>query len=278
MRIHHFNCGTIRPPSQRLLNGTGSVFAPGKMVTHCLLVEAADGLILVESGIGLADIAEPKKRIGAFFLNAIRPVLDQAETAVRQIQTLGFDPRDVRAVVLTHLDWDHAGGLSDFPDADIHVTTAELDAATHPQTAMEKNRYRTVQWSHGPRWVLHPAGGQQWLDFEGCQPLYDNGPDILLVPLAGHTRGHVGVAVRTDTGWLLHCGDAYYTTASITPDGSCPAGLRLFQRLAGIDNRARERTQQKLGQLRLRTPEGVQLCSAHDQSELKRFIRGAAEP
>ena len=33
-------------------------------------------------------------------------------------------------------------------------------------------------------------------------------PEIRLVPLPGHTRGHCGVAVATEKGWLLQCGDA----------------------------------------------------------------------
>ncbi|WP_223281445.1 MBL fold metallo-hydrolase [Streptomyces antnestii] len=46
-----------------------------------------------------------------------RPVLDTGETAVRQVAALGYDIEDVRHIVLTHLDLDHAGGLRDFPPA-----------------------------------------------------------------------------------------------------------------------------------------------------------------
>ena len=48
---------------------------------------------------------------------------------MRQIQRLGFDPRDVRDIVLTHLDFDHAGGLCDFPEARVHLLGAELAGA-----------------------------------------------------------------------------------------------------------------------------------------------------
>ncbi len=33
-------------------------------------------------------------------------------------------------------------------------------------------------------------------------------PEILLVPLTGHTRGHCGVVIATSNGWLFQCGDA----------------------------------------------------------------------
>jgi glyoxylase-like metal-dependent hydrolase (beta-lactamase superfamily II) len=37
---------------------------------------------------------------------------------------------------------------------------------------------------------------------------WDSKPEICFIPLHGHTRGHCGVAVQTEGGWLLHCGDA----------------------------------------------------------------------
>jgi glyoxylase-like metal-dependent hydrolase (beta-lactamase superfamily II) len=85
----------------------------------------------------------------------MRPRLDPAETAVRRIAALGYRPADVRHVVLTHLDPDHAGGIADFPGATVHVTAAAYRAAT----AAERYRYRRRQWAHGTRWRLHEGHG-----------------------------------------------------------------------------------------------------------------------
>ena len=57
MRIRHINTGTMCPIGRRLVNGTGSMFQRARMVCHCLLVETNDGLALVDTGIGLGDIA-----------------------------------------------------------------------------------------------------------------------------------------------------------------------------------------------------------------------------
>ena len=78
MKVHHLNCGTMRPP------GTPA------LVCHVLLVET-----------------------------------DNA----RQVQRLGFSRDDVRHIVITHFDLDHIGGLADFPAAQVHVTTAEIDGS-----------------------------------------------------------------------------------------------------------------------------------------------------
>ena len=61
MRIHHLNTGTMCPIGRRLVNGTGSIFQRARMVCHCLLVETDDGLALVDTGIGLDDIADPPR-------------------------------------------------------------------------------------------------------------------------------------------------------------------------------------------------------------------------
>ncbi|WP_249167104.1 hypothetical protein [Bradyrhizobium sp. JYMT SZCCT0428] len=61
MRVHHINTGTMCPIGQRFVNGTGSMFRRARMVCHCLLVETHDGLALVDTGIGLDDIANPPR-------------------------------------------------------------------------------------------------------------------------------------------------------------------------------------------------------------------------
>ena len=97
--IHHL-LPSFRPP-----------LAPA-MVAHSLLVERPDGLLLVDSGFGADDLADPR-RLGQPFRALTRPVLDPHETAASRIRELGLDPADVTDIVLTHLDLDHAGGIAD---------------------------------------------------------------------------------------------------------------------------------------------------------------------
>ncbi len=148
MRIHHLNTGTMCPIGRRLVNGTGSVFQRARMVCHCLLAETNDGLALVDTGIGLGDIATPM-RLGRKWVRQTTPRLDPAETAVQQVKALGFSPADVRHILLTHLDRDHAGGVPDFPNAKVHVHRREHDMAVANRIAAPKGRYITEQWQHG---------------------------------------------------------------------------------------------------------------------------------
>src|SRR3954471_1150500 len=112
--VHHLNCATMCPVAGWLMGTKGW---RGLMVAQCLLVETErDGLVLVDSGFGTRDLAG-HTGISRMFRTLVRPTLDPAEPAVAQVAALGFDPADVRHVVVTHLDLDHAGGIADFPNA-----------------------------------------------------------------------------------------------------------------------------------------------------------------
>ncbi|MQA84143.1 MAG: hypothetical protein GEV03_05830 [Streptosporangiales bacterium] len=68
-----------------------------------------------------------------------------------------------------------------------------------------------------------------------------------LVPLAGHTRGHAGVAVRADERWLLHAGYAYFFYGEMGPkDPRCTYGLRLFQSIMQTERGPRLSNQERL--------------------------------
>jgi glyoxylase-like metal-dependent hydrolase (beta-lactamase superfamily II) len=100
-------------------------------------------------------------------------------------------------------------------------------------------------------------------------------PEILLVPLKGHTHGHTGVAVYTKNSWLLHAGDAYYYRGEIDPNKShCPVGLALVQRLGAVDNRTRRRNQERLRQLVCEHNREIRIFSAHDPVEFKHCAAG----
>ena len=131
MRVHHLNCGTLCPHGRRLLAGEGGLLEPAKVVCHCLLIETDDGLVLVDTGFGVEDTRD-LGRLGVAF-KLMRPRAELAETALKQVEALGFAAGDVRRIVATHLDPDHSGGLPDFPEAEVHVFGRELDAAMHPK-------------------------------------------------------------------------------------------------------------------------------------------------
>ncbi|MEW2550060.1 MBL fold metallo-hydrolase [Streptomyces sp. NPDC047002] len=256
MKVHHLNCGTMNMRSY-------------PMVAHVLCVETdRSGVVLVDTGFGLKDIEDPVGRIG-FMRHVIRPVLDPEETAVRQVRRLGLKPEDVRHIVVTHLDFDHVGGLADFPHAEIHTTAAEVLGAVRAPTRRERLRYQAAQWAHGPLFVEHSADGEGWRGFPAAQELTDIAPGIVLVPMPGHSRGHTGVAVDTGERWLLHCGDAFYHWGTLDGRARVPVPVRLMERAAAHRHRLLLENQERLAELHRRGDPGLRIVSAHDPDDLE---------
>jgi glyoxylase-like metal-dependent hydrolase (beta-lactamase superfamily II) len=267
MKVHHLNCATMRPPGGRLISGSGGV-GGAMLVAHCLLIETDAGLVLVDTGLGLEDVGAPKS-LPAVFRAATRPAFERAETAASQVEALGFARSDVQHIIVTHLDVDHAGGLRDFPDATVHVSAAELEAARNPRTRVERDRYVQHQWAHDPKWAEHMAIGASWHGFDAVRDLPGLPPEILIVPLAGHTRGHSGVAIDTGNGWLLHAGDAYFFHGQMRQPPTCPPGLSVFQVIVQTE---RDKRLANLGRLNeLATDPAVSVFSAHDRHEYEQL-------
>jgi glyoxylase-like metal-dependent hydrolase (beta-lactamase superfamily II) len=279
MRVHHLNLLTMCPFGGRLVNGGAApVLSAGEMVCHALLVETdREGLVLVDTGVGLDDVRAPSKRLGAAFMAFTRPLLAEEATAARQVERLGFSRSDVRHIVLTHLDVDHAGGLPDFPLAKVHLFRKEHEAMTSPRTFNERHRYRPAHFAHHPEWELYDLGGDAWEGFESVRAIAD---DVHLVPLVGHTRGHSAVAVRAPapasagTGWLLHCGDAYFYEGEKATPPSCPPALRAFQRTMAVDDEARRANAARLRQLHAEAGARITMFSAHCPREYRALAAG----
>ncbi|HEV7196420.1 MAG TPA: MBL fold metallo-hydrolase [Pedococcus sp.] len=259
MKVHHLNCGTMRPRA-----------TPDGLVCHVLLVEGPDGLILVDTGLGTRDAADPAGRFGAarFY---VRPTFDTAEAAVTRVERLGLDPRDVHDVVLTHFDADHTGGLADFPWARVHLTAAENLASLYPKGPVERGRYLPSHREHEPIIVEHtPAQGEAWRGFPGAKELTDIAPGIVLINLPGHSRGHAAIAVDAGDRWILHVGDSFYHHGQIDGTGKAPLALTAMERFIAHDWKLVQGNHRRLAELWQAADPDLLVVNAHDPSLLRR--------
>ena len=274
MKVHHLNCATMCPVAGFLLGGKG--LGRGRMIAHCLLVETPrDGLVLVDTGFGTRDI-EGKTHISALFTRFVGPALDPAETAIAKVVALGFTPADVRHIVVTHLDLDHAGGLGDFPHARVHLHAREHAAALARATRKERERYLTAHWSHGPKWEVYTEDGDTWRGLPAIAKLRGIDAEIALVPMHGHTRGHSAIVVGTGARWLVHAGDAYFHKDTVHGHGT-PIGFALFERAMQTSGAARRASVAALRQLATSYAD-LDIFSAHDVAEYDALDRTARPP
>jgi glyoxylase-like metal-dependent hydrolase (beta-lactamase superfamily II) len=251
MRVHYLRCGTDCPLGGALFDGF-SKGAFGLIPCAAQLVETNEGLVLIDTGYGTQDVRQPHPRLSRFFHALLNIRFRMEETALHQVKALGYAPQDVRHIVLTHLDFDHAGGLEDFPRAKVHVMAREREAAERQRRGfIARRRYRPAQWDDVRDWRTYAAGGEPWFGFDSVRQLDGLPPEILLVPLPGHTWGHA---------------DRH----------RCTPGLRAYQTLMEVDRQARLANQGRLRDLKRAHGSEVTIFCSHDELELEAMQRRSA--
>jgi glyoxylase-like metal-dependent hydrolase (beta-lactamase superfamily II) len=249
VRIHPVQTGTVTVRErQRQGKGHGQLRLLRTLVDRCWieplpvlawLVEHPEGLIMVDTG-ETAAASRPGHfpRWHPYFRRCVRLHVSPDDEAGPQLERLGFSPADVRWVVLTHMHTDHAGGLHHFPRSEILVTPEELRISSGTM-----GRLRGYLPQHLPAWLdARPVEftGPPLGPFEHTLPLTAAG-DVVLLPAAGHTPGHMAVAVRTERALVILAGDASYTQElmragavdGVSPDeGVAKRTLGRFQELA----------------------------------------------
>ena len=262
------------PHGRRLLAGEGGWLETTDVVCHCLLIETDDGLVLVDTGFGVEDIRD-LGRLGPTF-RLMRPQARIEETALKQVEALGFAAGDVRRIVATHLDPDHSGGLPDFPDAEVHVFARELEAALEPEPARPPALPRRPTGPTAPTGSGTKSKATSGSASKECGSCPGPAPRCCSSRSPGTRRATRRSRLRTGEGWLLHCGDAYFHHGELSTPPHCPPGLSFFQNLNNADRRQRLANQERLRELAGRHGDEIAFVCSHDPHELERELAKAA--
>ena len=183
-KIHPLHVGTITRPATSMCYGLD----PGKMMRFpliCWYVEGGPKKVLVDTG-GV-DPSEAKPQ----WLPYERTQDQSLDRALREI---GVRCEDIDVVVITHLHWDHSGGLGLFPKAEIIVQEAELESARSPFPVV----------AHG--YIPSTLSDVDYTVITGDQEI-SKGITLMLTP--GHTYGMQGVLVEGETRRIFIASDTF---------------------------------------------------------------------
>ncbi len=233
-----------------------------------ILVHPREGLLLVDTGMA------PRALRAAGGLAGLAPRLlswnpGQQGPAVSLLSELGFQPSEVRWILVTHFDYDHIAGLADFPEARIfclpeaarfleHIPRAGLARYRTLPELLPKDlfdRLETPQDLGAPR-VTEPLEG--W-------DLFGDGT-VVTVELPGHAPGHMGVHARAPDRDVFMVGDAIWTMDALSAHRDA-----LAHRLIAWDRRSGETTRQRLADFQNMHPE-VELVPTHCWEPVNRQV------
>lgn len=201
--------------------------APHAMDYFMWVLRRGDDVILVDTGYDEAEAASRDRPISMDPREALKP--------------LGLAAGDITQLIVTHLHYDHAGGLHLFPNATIHLQAAEMAFATGPcmchgtlQMPFTADHVcEAVKRVYSGRCVFHEGDGEV-------------ADGVTVHRLGGHSRGLQVVRVRTDAGWLCLASDATHYYENVFENKPFPIVVDLEDMLQGFERLHRLASDPKL--------------------------------
>lgn len=154
---------------------------------------------------------------------------------------LGVTPEQITRIIVTHLHYDHAGGLHLFPNATLHLQAAEMAYATGPCMCHDVLRMpfsadhvcETIKRLYAGKVIFHDGDGQ----------IADG---VTVHRIGGHSRGLQAVRVRTRSGWMVLASDAAHFYENMTARKPFPIVVDVEDMLRGFDTLERLATRPEL--------------------------------
>jgi len=195
MKVYAFTCGWLASDLGGFVAGE-----PGrlKVPVPVFLIDHPRGRVLFDTGMHPAAGTDPDARLG--FLSKLFEVFFEAsENVASRLETIDVDAARVDRVVLSHLHFDHAGGVELLPNARLVVQRKEWEAGRDADIS-RRCGFDRKDYDLGHDIELA----------DGEHDLFGDGRAVC-IPTHGHTPGHQSLRLRMDDGReVVLCSDACY--------------------------------------------------------------------
>ena len=185
-RIGVIETGTMQ--SSALFAYRGGGFEPRELGMDVVLVEHPKGRLLIDTGFG-SRVAEHARTI-PLLMRAVS-TLTPATPALKQLEALGYTPKDFAGVLLTHVHWDHVSGLDDLREVPVWINAAE-----HDFIASGGDASLLMRGFAGLKFQTYAFDGGPYAGWPASHDVFGDG-SVVVVPAGGHTPGSVIIFVRT---------------------------------------------------------------------------------
>ena len=194
LRLTPLDCGWLTGDRGLFLRGeTGPLRVP----VPAYLIEHPKGTVLFDTAMHPSVATEPEVRLG-FLAKIFEVDMARDQSAAARLEALEFDPTQIDLVILSHLHFDHSGGLETIPNADLLIQRREWQAAKDPDLAAQ-NAFAAHDFDHGHR----------VREVDGEHDVFGDG-SVTCLPTHGHTPGHQSLRLRLPEGEVILTGDACY--------------------------------------------------------------------
>lgn len=235
----------------------GSWFKGRQLIHQAIIVEHTAGRLIFDTGIA-ARTEKSLRQAG--WLDRQLYAVEKVNPLIEQLQKKGLGSSDFMAIIPSHLHWDHTGGLADFDNVPVWVNDRALQYALAEKDTiafMQAHFEESINWQH------YTLSNRPYNGFERSVDIFKDG-SVVLVDLAGHTQGQVGMFVRTSPiTQYFFIGDATWVVEGIYNNRPRP---KITQWMSGVDGDYEEnaRVIEKIHKLHKKQPNLI-IVPAHDE-------------
>lgn len=183
------------PVREGLVFSGGSFSKEVETIFSAVLVKHGSTFLLFDSGLGTRIAHQYQQDMPVLdrpffkYRDPVTPVRAQLDKAVTG---------SIKAIILSHSHWDHASGITDFPEAEVWTAPEEMDMIKHASSGLG-GAWPSQVSSDSIHWKSVEFKPVSYEGFERSLDVFSDGK-VVLVPMSGHTPGSIGMFVTVDSG------------------------------------------------------------------------------
>lgn len=197
----------------------------GSVTIPCpaFLVEHERGLVLLDTGL-VPAAAENAAAVYGDMATRLGITLKPEHRIDRQLEALGFKTSDIDYVIMSHLHWDHTGGMYLFPQAKFFIMSGEIAYSRWPLPASPQYRAEDID----------PTLGFDWTEVESADYDFFGDGSLRFIHLPGHSPGNASLVVRLATQTIILAADTAHLRSGLHSDKPMPSDWNTLESVRSI--------------------------------------------